>query len=132
MRFTPDNILVAPAGGEDGIDFANLLAAVDENKRPLYAAALPQNAGGLITQGSTNGSVAGLSLVVDPNYTGNNSNEKYALVYPRAAMRFHESGTLQLRSNVVANGQIEIGIYGYIAVVNRYPTAFRYLTVTPA
>jgi HK97 family phage prohead protease len=132
MRFTPDNLLVAPSGGEDSIDFAGLLGAVDGNDRPLYAAAAPQNAAGLVTQGSTNGSVAGLSLVVDPNYTGNNSNEKYALVYPRAAMRFHESGTVQLRSNIVSNGQIEIGIYGYVAVVNRYPSAFRYLTVTPA
>jgi HK97 family phage prohead protease len=132
MRFTPNRLLVTNTGGEDSIDFAGLLAAVDENKRPLYAAAAPQNAGGLITQGSTAGSVAGLDLVVDPNYTGNNSNEKYALVYPSAAMRFHESGTVQIRANIVANGRIEIGIYGYAAVVNRYPTAFRYLTVTPA
>jgi HK97 family phage prohead protease len=131
MRFTPDNLLVAPSSGEDGIDFAGLLAAVDGNDRPLYASAAPQNAAGLVTQGSTNGTVAGLSLVVDPNYTGNNSNEKYGLVYPRAAMRFHESGTVQLRANIVNTGQVEIGIYGYAAVVNRYPTAFRYLTVTP-
>jgi hypothetical protein len=45
------------------------------------------------------------------------------------AMRFHESGTLQIRANVVANGQLEIGIYGYVAVVNRYPTAFRAVQV---
>lgn len=130
MRFTPDRLLVAPSGGEDGIDFAGLLAAVDESKRPLFAAAAPQNAAGLITQGSTNGSVAGLGLVVDPNYTGDDSNVKYAMVYPSAAMRFHESGTVQVRANIVANGRIEIGIYGYAAVVNRYPTAFRGLTVS--
>jgi hypothetical protein len=47
-------------------------------------------------------------------------------------MRFHESGLIQLRANVVANGQVEIGLYGYVAVVNKYPTAFRALTVTPA
>lgn len=129
MRFTPNNLMVAPSGGEDGIDFAGLLAAVDDSDRPLFAAAAPSNAGGLITQGSTNGSVAGLSLVVDPNYTGDNNADKYALVYPSAAMRFHESGTLQLRSNIVANGRIEIGVYGYVAVVNRYPTAFRGLSV---
>ena len=132
MRFTPDNLLVSPSGGEDDIDFSGLLGAVDDSKRPLFAAAAPSNAAGLISQGSTAGTVAGLSLVVDPNYTGNNSNEKYGLVYPRAAMRFHESGTVQLRANIVNTGQVEIGIYGYAAVVNRYPTAFRYLTVTPA
>jgi HK97 family phage prohead protease len=129
MRFTPNRLLVAPSGGEDSIDFAALLGAVADG-RPLYAAANPQNANGLITQGSTNGTVAGLDLVVDPNYTGNDSNEKYGLVYPSQAMRFHESGTIELRANIVANGRIEIGLYGYVCVVNRFPTAFRYLTVT--
>jgi hypothetical protein len=130
MRFTPNRLLVAPSGGYTNIDFANLLGAVDGSQRPLFAAALPDNAPGLITQGSTQGTVAGLSLVVDPNYTGNNVGDKAALVYPSAAMRFHESGTVQIRANVVANGRIEIGIYGYCAVVNRYPTAFRSLFVS--
>ena len=129
MRKTPSNLLVATTGGEDGIDFAGLLGAVDGSNRPLFAAAAPQNAAGLITQGSTNGSVAGLNLVVDANYTGDDANAKHALVYPTDAMRFHESDTLQIRANVVANGQLEIGIYGYVAVVNRYPAAFRKLNV---
>jgi len=129
MRFTPNRLLVAPSGGEDGIDFAGLLGEVADG-RPLFAAAAPQNAAGLLTQGSTNGTVAGLNLVVDPNYTGNNAGAKYGLVYPSAAMRFHESGTIELRANLVANGRIEIGLYGYVAVVNRFPTAFRYLEVS--
>jgi HK97 family phage prohead protease len=129
MRATPNNLLVATTGGEDGIDFAGLLGAVDGSNRPLFAAAASQNAAGLITQGSTNGTVAGLNLVVDANYTGDNANAKHALVYPTNAMRFHESGTLQVRSNIVANGQLEIGISGFVCVVNRYPAAFRKLNV---
>ena len=129
MRQTPNNLLVAPSGGNDNIDYAGLLGAVDGSNRPLYAAAASQNAAGLITQGSTNGTVAGLNLVVDPNYTGGTSNIKVGLVYPTMAMRFHESGTLQIRTNIVANGQLEIGIYGYVAVVNRYPAAFRAVQV---
>jgi hypothetical protein len=129
MRFTPNRLLVANTGGEDGIDFAGLLGAVDGSNRPLFAAALPSNAAGLISQGSTAGTVAGLSLVVDPNYTGDDANAKHALVYPSAAMRFHESGTIELRANLVANGRVEIGLYGYAAVVNRYPSAFRKLNV---
>jgi hypothetical protein len=124
MRSVPNRLLVAPTGA-GSISFADLLGGEDDNKRPLFAAAAPQNAAGLITQGSTNGTVSGLSLVVDPNYTG----DKFALVYPSMAMRFHESGTLQVRSNIVANGQLEIGISGFVAVVNRYPSAFRKLTV---
>jgi HK97 family phage prohead protease len=124
MRFVPNRLVVAPnAAGT--ISFADLLGGEDDNKRPLFAAAAPQNAAGLITQGSTNGTVSGLSLVVDPNYEG----DKFALVYPSAAMRFHESGTFEIRANIVANGRVEIGLYGYVAAVNRYPTAFRKLTV---
>jgi HK97 family phage prohead protease len=129
MRFTPNRLMVAPSGGYTNIDFANLLGAVDGSQRPLFAAAVSQNAAGLITQGSTNGTVAGLDLVVDPNYTGNTTGDKAALIYPAQAMRFHESGTIELRANIVANGRIEIGLYGYVCVVNRYPTAFRSLFV---
>jgi HK97 family phage prohead protease len=131
MRFTPNRLMVTPSGGYTNIDFANLLGAVDGSNRPLFAAGGSlQNAGGLITQGSTNGTVAGLDLIVDPNYTGNNVGDKSALVYPAQAMRFHESGTIELRANIVANGRIEIGLYGYVCVVNRYPTAFRALFVS--
>jgi HK97 family phage prohead protease len=129
MRTTPNRLLVANTGGEDGIDFSGLLGAVDSTGRPLFAAAAPQNANGLISQGSTAGTVAGLNLVVDPNYTGDNANAKHALVYPSNAMRFHESSQIQLRTAVVANGQLDIGLYGYVAVVNRYPAAFRKLNV---
>jgi HK97 family phage prohead protease len=130
MRFTPNKLLVAPSGGYVNIDYANILGAVDGSQRPLFAAGGSlQNAGGLVTQGSTNGTVAGLDLVVDPNYTGNTGNAKVALVYPSQAMRFHESGTFEIRANIVANGRIEIGLYGYVAVVNRYPTAFRKLDI---
>jgi HK97 family phage prohead protease len=129
MRQTPNNLLVATSGGNDNVDFAGLLGEVDTTGRPLYAAAAPQNANGVISQGSTNGTVAGLNLVVDPNYTGGTSNIKVGLVYPTMAMRFHESGTLQIRANVVANGQLEVGIYGYVCVVNRYPAAFRAVQV---
>lgn len=129
MRRTPDRLLVANTGGEDGIDFSGILGAVDSTGRPLFAAASPQNAAGLVSQGSTAGTVAGLGLVVDPNYTGDDANAKHALVYPSNAMRFHESGKIELRTNVVANGQLQIGLYGYAAVVNRYPAAFRKLNV---
>jgi HK97 family phage prohead protease len=129
MRSTPNRLLVANTGGEDGIDFAGLLGAVDSTGRPLYAAAAPSNANGLVSQGSTAGTVAGLGLVVDANYTGDDANAKHALIYPANAMRFHESNRIELRANVVANGQVEIGLYGYVCVVNRYPAAFRKLNV---
>ena len=130
MRQTPSKFMVAPSGGFDAIDFAGLLGAVDTTGRALFAAAAPSNANGLITQGSTNGTVAGLDLVVDPNYAGTTVGAtKAALIYPSMAMRFHESSQIQLRTAVVANGQLDIGLYGYVCVVNRYPTAFRNIQI---
>ena len=126
MRFTPNRLAVAPSAASNTVSFSSLLGAVDGGGRPLFAAAAPQNAAGLVSQGSTAGTVAGLQLVVDPNYTG----DQWGLVYPSAAMRFHESGTIQLRSNIVSNGQIEVGLYGYVCVVNKYPSAFRKITVS--
>jgi hypothetical protein len=129
MRFLPNRLMVPATGGTEGIDFPAILGAVDGSSRPLFAAVAPSNAAGT-TYGSTSGTVAGLSLVVDPNVPATGIGEKFSLVYPSAAMTFHESGTLQLRSTIVANGQVEIGIYGYVAAVNKYPTAFRALKVT--
>ena len=130
MRQTPSKFMVPPSGALDAIDFAGLLAAVDSTGRPIFAAAAPMNANGLITQGSTNGTVAGLDLVVDPNYAGTTVGAtKAALIYPSNAMRFHESSQIQLRTAVVANGQLDIGLYGYVCVVNRYPTAFRNIQI---
>ena len=117
VRKTPNRFLA------DTTDFGALLAAVDGSQRPLFAAAAPQNAAGLMTQGSTAGTIAGLELVVDPNI---NTGANYAgVVYPSDAATMYKSSAFQLRSNVVSTGEVEIGIYGYIAACAKYPTAFR-------
>jgi len=121
VRKTPNRFLA------DTGNFAELLAAVDDNKRPLFAAAAPQNAAGLMTQGSTNGTIAGLTLVVDPNIdTGTGVK---GVVYPSDAATFYKSAAFQIRSNVVSTAEVEVGIYGYVACARKYATAFRNLTV---
>ena len=119
VRETPNRFLADTTG------FAALLGEVDGAGRPIFAAAAPQNAAGLMTQGSTAGTIAGLSLVVDPNITTGCSG----IVYPSMAARYYESPAFQLRSNIVSNGQIEIGLYGYAAALSVYPTAFRAVVV---
>jgi HK97 family phage prohead protease len=121
LRRTPNRFLA------DTGNFAELLAAVDDNKRPLFAAAAPQNAAGLMTQGSTAGTIAGLGLVVDPNIdTGTGVK---GVVYASDAATFYRGPAQQIRANVVSTGEIEIGVYGYVATCSKYPTAFRNLTV---
>lgn len=122
MRKTPDRFL-ADAG-----NFASLLGAVDGSQRPLFAAALPQNAAGLVTQGSTAGTIAGLGLVVDPNIdTGTGIS---GIIYPSNAATFYKSPAFQIRSNVVSTGEVEIGLYGYVATSKNYGTAFRNVVVS--
>ena len=123
LRKTPNRFLA------DTGNFAELLAAVDGSARPLFAAAAPQNAAGLMSQGSTAGTIAGLSLVVDPNLdTGTGVK---GLVYSNDAATFYRGPAQQIRANIVSTGEIEIGVYGYVATCSKYPTAFRSLTVTP-
>ncbi len=121
VRKTPNRFLA------DTGNFAELLAAVDDNKRPLFAAAAPQNAAGLMTQGSTAGTIAGLQLVVDANLdTGTGVK---GIIYPSDAATFYKSAAFQIRSNVVSTAEVEVGLYGYVACARKYATAFRSLTV---
>jgi len=126
MRFTPDTIVVAP-GGTSGTSWFDFLNEVDQDGRPIYAAASPSNANGLITQGSTNGTVAGLRLVVDPHI---GANEK-AHVFPSAFATFYESAgaPVQVQVTDVANLGVEVGVYGYVAAIARFATAIRQLNI---
>jgi uncharacterized protein len=128
MRFSPNRLLVAPTTtGSFGWD--DLLGAVDQDDRPLYAAALPSNAAGLVSQGSTQGTVAGMQLVVDPNVPGDTN----ARIYPAAFATFFEAAGAPVNVSVqdVSSLEVEVAVYGYVAMAVKYPTAMRILTITP-
>jgi uncharacterized protein len=127
MRFAPDTIVMAP-GGTSGTAWLNFLQAEDQNDRPLFAANIPQNAAGLIGAGSTQGTVAGLRVVVDPHI---GANEK-AHVFPRAFATFYEQAgsPFQVQITDVANLGIEVGVYGYVAALAKFPSAIRQLNLT--
>ena len=127
MRFTPNRLMVSPVTtGSFGYD--DLLKEVDQGGRPLFAAAAPQNASGLVTQGSTNGTVAGLDLVVNPNAVNSNG-----LVYPGAFATFYETAGAPIRveTRYADDLSVDVSVYGYCALALKYPTAIRNITVTP-
>lgn len=126
MRFSPDTLMVKPDGTGD-VTWQKLLQAVDGNDRPLFSSAVPQNAAGLISQGSTNGTVAGLRLVVNPNM-GTNAE---ANVYPSAFATFYESAgaPVRIETTNVDNLSVDVGVYGYVALALKFPTASREITV---
>jgi hypothetical protein len=66
----------------------------------------------------------GLDLVTDFN-AGANS----LYVYPSAFAAFYESGTAQVRVNVIDTMTVELAVYGFVALANKYPTAARSITI---
>jgi HK97 family phage prohead protease len=118
MRFNPNRLLVGAT------QYAGLLAAVDDADRPLFNAVGPTtNAAG--TNIMSRGNVMGLDLVVDYNIGATN-----ILAYPSAYAAFYESGTAQVRVNVIDTMTVEIAVYGFVALANKYPTAIRAITVS--
>jgi HK97 family phage prohead protease len=122
MRFTPNILHVSPTSTQPSPSYQGLLSAVDQADRPLFSAAAPQNAGGLITQGSTNGTVAGLSLVVNPNVPND-----YAYVYPSAFATFYETPGSPIRVELrnADDLSVDVSVYGYSALAVKYPDAMR-------
>ena len=128
MRFAPTTLHVNPAG-TGAVTWEKLMDEVDSEGRPLFAAANPSNANGVVVQGTTRGTVAGLDLVVNPNASANATG----LVYPSAFATFYESAGAPVQVSVqdVSSLEVEVAVYGYIGVAIKHPTAARYLTVTP-
>lgn len=118
MRFNPNRLVAGSA------QYAALLSEVDTAGRPLFNAVGPtSNAAG--TNVFSRGNVMGLDLVVDYNI---GASDLYA--YPSQYATFYESGTAQVRVNVIDTMTVEIAVYGFVALANKYPTATRDITVT--
>jgi HK97 family phage prohead protease len=111
-----------------GGDFANKLVAstdqwaaitgyADTTGRALYSAqGATQNASGNSVATSVVGGVLGTDLIVDHNIptSGIVDNSAY-LVAPKSVYVW-ESPQTQLRVNVLTTGEIEINLYGYLAI----------------
>lgn len=118
MRIQPNRLLVGST------QYASILGAVDTSGRPLFNAVGPtMNAAG--TNVFSRGIVMGLDLVVDYNI---GASDIYA--YPNAYAKFYESGTAQVRVNVIDTMTVEIAVYGFVGLANKYPTGSREITVT--
>jgi HK97 family phage prohead protease len=94
--------------------WANIMGYNDAG-RPIYNASNPQNAGGQVSPTSLRGNVAGLDLYVSRSLsalTYTTGDGSMAVVNPES-YTWYESPRLQLRTNVIASGQVEVLYYGY-------------------
>ena len=111
-----------------GGNFANKLVAstdqwaaingyVDGSSRPLYSAqGQTQNASGAVVPTSIVGNVLGTSLIVDHNISVSGIVDESAFLVAPESVYVWESPTTQLRVNVLTSGEVEINMYGYMAV----------------
>lgn len=104
FRF-PTAVIVSPT------QWSNMIGLVDSSNRPILTATQPQNAAGSVSAQSIRGSILGIDLYVDPYLSG--EADKSIIVVNRETYRWFESPTLQIRSNIVGTGQVEVGLYGY-------------------
>ena len=108
------NLLVTPD------QWANIMSYNDSG-RPIYNAAQPQNAGGVVSPQSLRGSVAGLDLYVSRNFTGsgNDGTADYSMaVINPESYTWYESPRFQLRTNVNSDGTVDLG-YGFGALATK-------------
>ena len=111
-----------------GGDFANKLVAstdqwaaiagyADSTGRALYSAqGATQNASGNAVATSVVGGVLGTDLIVDHNITTSGIVDNSAFLVAPSSVYTWESPTTQLRVNVLTTGEIEINLYGYLAI----------------
>ena len=96
--------------------WALMMGAQDSTKRPLYnAAGAVVNGSGAAVPTSLVGNVLGTNLYVDPHFGTGTLDDSMLLVNPEAAT-FYEAPKTQLSVQVLGNGQVSVGVYGYYAI----------------
>ena len=122
------SVEAAAAYKATGGNFANKLVAstdqwaaingyVDGASRPLYSAqGQTQNASGATVPTAVTGNVLGTSLIVDHNISVSGIVDESAFLVAPESVYVWESPTTQLRLNVLASGEIDIALYGYLAI----------------
>jgi len=96
--------------------WAAIMGYVDGADRPLYNAAQPMNAAGNAAPTSIRGNVLGLDLYVDHNIVTSGIIDESAFIVAPEAVSVYETPTTRLQVNQLGSGQVEIALYGYLAI----------------
>ena len=93
------------------------IMTLNDGGRPIYNAAQPQNAGGVVSPLSLRGNVAGLDLYVD--FTNAGDGDGTIVIVNPDSYTWYESPTYALRADVIASGEVSIAMYGYGAIATK-------------
>jgi HK97 family phage prohead protease len=111
-----------------GGDFANKLVAntdqwaaitgyADSTGRALYSAqGATMNASGSAVASSVRGNILGTDLIVDHNIAASGVIDNSAFLIAPSSVYVWESPVTNLRLQVLSTGELEIALYGYLAV----------------
>jgi HK97 family phage prohead protease len=120
------NIIVTPE------QWANIMS-YNDNGRPIYIAANPQNAGGALTPTSLRGSVAGLDLRVSRYMKGTGgvgtADYSMAVINPDA-YTWYEGARQQLRTNINSDGTVDILLFGQGALATKLAAGANWFNLT--
>ena len=120
------NIVVTPE------QWANIMSYNDQG-RPIYIAANPQNAGGALTPTSLRGSVAGLDLRVSRYITSSapvGTGDYSMLVVNPDAYTWYEGARQQLRTNINSDGTVDILLFGQGAIATKLAAGANWFNLT--
>ena len=109
------NIVVSPE------QWGALMGLVDSSNRPIFQQTInPQNAGGTLTATAIRGNLLGLNLRVSTALTdGSGIGDNTLIVINPTAYTWYESPRLQLSTNVINTGQVNVAYYGYGATATK-------------
>ena len=107
-----------------------IMGAEDTTYRPLFNAAQPSNAAGVVSGQSIVGNVLGLGLSVDPHMSVTTLIDESAFIISPDAFRFYEAPKTTLQVQALANGQLQVAVYGYYAIAPIYGGGVRRFNLT--
>ncbi len=107
-----------------------IISAEDTTNRPLFTAAQPSNAPGAVGVNSITGTVMGLNLFVDPHMTVTTLIDDSAFLVVPEAVTFYEAPKTQVQVQALANGRLQVAVYGYYAIATEVGAGIRRWNLT--
>jgi len=107
-----------------------IMAADDTTNRPLFMASNPQNNPGNVSGQSIVGDVLGLNTFVDPHMAITTLIDDSAFIVAPEAFTYYEAPKTTLNVQALANGQLQVAVYGYYAIAPKVGGGVRRFNLT--
>jgi hypothetical protein len=107
-----------------------IITAEDTTNRPLFIAAQPANSPGNVGVNSLTGTVMGQNLFVDPHMTTTTLIDDSAFLVVPESVTFYEAPKTQIQVQTLANGRLQVAVYGYYAIATKVGAGIRRFNLT--